>query len=70
MGVGYLKPTFGSKRGNIQIKVLQCCTLKLLLQSVNSVIILYRTGNMQSAILLSFIASSSLQHVGFNLPTH
>ncbi len=42
------------------IKVLQGCILKLLLHSVNSVLILYRTGNMQSAILLSFLASSSL----------
>ncbi len=42
------------------IKVLQGCILKLLLHSVNSVAILGRTGNMQSAILLSFVASSSL----------
>ncbi len=40
------------------IKVLQGCILKLSLNSVNSVPILYRTGNMQSAILLSFVASS------------
>ncbi len=50
------------------MKVLQGCILKLL-HSVNSVPILYRPGNMQSAILLSFVASSSLPHVGFNLPT-
>ncbi len=42
------------------IKVLQGCICKLSLHSVNSVLLLYRTGNMQSAILLSFIASSSL----------
>ncbi len=42
------------------IKVLQGCILELLLHSVNSVPILYRTGNMQSATLLSFVASSSL----------
>ncbi len=41
------------------IKVLQGI-LKLLLHSVNSVSILYRTGNMQSAILLLFVAYSSL----------
>ncbi len=35
------------------IKVLRGCILKL-------VLILYRTGNMQSAVLLSFIVSSSL----------
>ncbi len=46
------------------IKVLQCCIFKLLLHSVNSVPILYRTGNMQSAILLSFVASSSLPPCG------
>ncbi len=46
------------------IKVLQGCILKLLLHSVNSVAILYRTGNMQSVILLSFIASSSLPPCG------
>ncbi len=40
------------------IKALQGCILKLLLYLVNSVLILYRT--MQSAILLSFVASSSL----------
>ncbi len=33
------------------IKVLQSCILKLSLHSVNSVLILYRTGNIQSAIL-------------------
>ncbi len=33
------------------IKVLQCCILKFLLHSFNSVPILYRIGNMQSAIL-------------------
>ncbi len=46
------------------INVLQCCILKLLLHSVNSVPILYRTGNRQSAILLSFVASSSLLPCG------
>ncbi len=39
------------------IKVLRGCNLKLSLHSVNSVLILYRTGNMQSAILLSFAIS-------------
>ncbi len=39
------------------IKVLRGCILKL-------VLILYWTGNMQSAILLSFIASSSLPPCG------
>ncbi len=43
-----------------RIKVLQGCILKLLLHSVNSVPILYRAGKMQSAILLSFLTSSSL----------
>ncbi len=42
------------------IKVLRGCILKLSLHSVNSVPILYRTGNMQSAILLSFVVSSSI----------
>ncbi len=46
------------------IKVLQGCILKLLLHSVNSVSILYRAGNIQSAILLSFVASSSLLSCG------
>ncbi len=46
------------------IKVLQGYVLKLLLHSVNSVPILYRTGNMQSAILLSLVASSSLPLCG------
>ncbi len=46
------------------IKVLQGCILKLLFYSVNSVFILYRTGNMQFAILLSFVASSSLLPCG------
>ncbi len=46
------------------IKVLQCCILKLSLHSVNSVPIVYRIGNMQSAILLSFFASSSLPPCG------
>ncbi len=46
------------------IKVLQGCILKLSLCSVNTVLILYRTGNMQSAILLSFLASSSLLPCG------
>ncbi len=35
-----------------------------ILQSVNSVLILYRTGNMQSTILLSFVTSSSLLPCG------
>ncbi len=39
---------------------MQGCILKLSLYSVNTVLILYRTGNMQSAILLLFEASSSL----------
>ncbi len=43
-------------------------SMLLLLHSVDSVPILYRTGNMQSAILLSFVTSSSNQQVGFNLP--
>ncbi len=38
------------------IKVLHGCVLKLSLHSVNSVLILYRTGNIQSVILVSFIA--------------
>ncbi len=46
------------------IKVLQGCILKLVLHLVNSVSILYRIGNMQSAILLSFVASSSLLACG------
>ncbi len=46
------------------IKVLHGCILKLLLHSINSVFILYRTGNMQSAIFLSFAASSSLSPCG------
>ncbi len=49
---------------NDTIKVLRSCLLKLSLYLVNSVFILYRTGNMQSAILLSFIASSSLPPCG------
>ncbi len=46
------------------IKVLQGCILKLLLHSVNSVPILYWTGNMLSAILLSFLAYSSILPCG------
>ncbi len=46
------------------IKVLQGCILKLLLHSVNLVPILYRTGNMQSTILSSFVSSSSLLPCG------
>ncbi len=46
------------------IKVLQGCIIKLLLQSVNAVLILYRTHNMQFAILLSFVTSSSLPPCG------
>ncbi len=42
------------------IKVSQSYIPKLSLHSVNSVLILYRIGNMQSAILLSFVAFSSL----------
>ncbi len=42
------------------MKVSQGTILKLLVHSVNSVPFLCRTGNMQSAILLSFVASSSL----------
>ncbi len=45
------------------IKVLQGC-ISQLLHSVNSVLILYRTANMQSAIPLSFITSSSLLPCG------
>ncbi len=69
MGTRYLKPTLGSKRGNIQW--LQCCILKLALHSVNSVLILYKTGSMQSAILLLFVVSLPRPycHVGFNLLT-
>ncbi len=60
MGIPYQKPT-PEARGEISSdKVLQGCILKLLLHSVNSGLILYRIGNMQSAILLSFVASSSL----------
>ncbi len=62
-GVCYLKRTLIGKRGNIQVKVLQCCICELL-HSVNSVPILYRTGNMQSAILLSFVTTSSLPPCG------
>ncbi len=51
------------------IKVSQGCILKLLLHSVNSELILYRTGNMQSAILSSFVASSSLRPCGLQF-TH
>ncbi len=46
------------------IKVLQGCILKVSLYSVNTVLMLYRAGNMQSAILLSFVASSSLSPCG------
>ncbi len=46
------------------MKVLWGCILKLSLHSVNSVSILYRTGNMQSAILLSFDAFSFLPPCG------
>ncbi len=46
------------------IKVLQGCIRKLSLHSVNSMLILYRTGNMQFAILLSFVTSSSLPPCG------
>ncbi len=54
------------------IKVLQGCLLKLILHLVNSVLIFYRTGNMQSATLSSFVASSSLppcriQYVVYNI---
>ncbi len=48
----------------LMIKVLQGYILKLLLHSVNSGLILYRTGNMPSTILLSFVASSSLLPCG------
>ncbi len=44
----------------LTIKILRGCLLKLSLYLVNSVLILYRTGNMQFAILLSLVASSSL----------
>ncbi len=44
--------------------IFTCCILKLLLHSVNSVPILYRTGNMLSAILLLCVASSSLLPCG------
>ncbi len=65
MGACYLKPTLRGKRGNIyNIKVLQGCILKLSSHSINSVLILYRPGNRQSAILLSFVASSSLPPCG------
>ncbi len=46
------------------IKVLQGCILRLSLQSVNSVLFLYRADNMQFAILLSFVASSLLPPCG------
>ncbi len=46
------------------IKVLQSCIVKLSLHSVNSALIIYRTGNMQSAILLSFVAYSYLPPCG------
>ncbi len=48
-------------RGEISIDK---SVLKLLLHSVSSVPIFYWTGNMQSAILLSFIASFSLPPCG------
>ncbi len=51
------------------IKVLQGCILKLLLHFVNSVPILYRKGNMQSPIFLSFVVFSSLPPCGPNLHT-
>ncbi len=47
------------QRGKYPMIKLRGCILKLSLYSVNSVLILYRTGNMQSAILLSFVTSSS-----------
>ncbi len=46
------------------IKVLWGCVLKLSLYLVNSALILYRTGNMQPAILLSFVIFSSLPPCG------
>ncbi len=48
----------------LTIEVLQGCILKLLLHSVNSEPILYRTSNMQTAIFLSFVTSSSLPSCG------
>ncbi len=74
MGARYLK----SPEANTQwqegkypmIKVLWGCILKLSLHSVNSVLILYRTGNMQSAILLSFVASASLPSYGLQSTMH
>ncbi len=47
------------------IKVLRGCIFKLSLYLVNSVLTLHRTGNMQSVILSSFVASSSLPLSGF-----
>ncbi len=46
------------------IKVLLGSIMKLRLYSVNTELIYYRTGNMQSAIHLSFVASSSLPPCG------
>ncbi len=46
------------------IKVLWGCILKLSLYLVNSVLILYRIGNMQSAKLLSFVVLLILYRTG------
>ncbi len=46
------------------IKVLQVCILNLSLYSVNTVLILYGTGNMQSAIILLYVTFSSLPSCG------
>ncbi len=64
MGAGYLKP-ISEARGEIS-NDNSAAELhpKLSLYSANSVLILYRIGNMQSAILLSFVASSSLPSCG------
>ncbi len=53
----------------LMIKVLQSCILKLSLHSVNSVLVLYRTGNMQSAILYHSSPLPPYLHMGFNLAT-
>ncbi len=61
MGSCYLKPILARQEGkHPMIKVLQGCILKLSLHSVNLVLIFYRPSKTPSAILLSFVASSSL----------
>ncbi len=50
------------------IKILQDCILKLSLYSVNSVLLLYRTGNMQSQYFYHLLPLPPCSHVGFNVP--